>query len=89
MGRIEIELGDGRKLVAYPYSEKSKFKEVWVDVESADGDTIPIAVVGCHAGLPSRKFTARLWSSRNCEEYDKEIHIESMEEPDEKDVSGD
>jgi hypothetical protein len=81
MNRIEIELGDGRKLVAYPYSETSKFKEVWIDVESADGDTTPIAVIGCQAGLPIREFTARLWASRDGEEYDKEIHIESMEEP--------
>jgi len=84
MDRIEIELGDGRKLVAYPYSSEEMYKEVWIDVEGTDGSTTPIAIVGCRAGLPITDFTAKLWTRRDTvdgEDYDKEIHIESMEEP--------
>ncbi|MBQ2485951.1 MAG: hypothetical protein II518_02690 [Candidatus Methanomethylophilus sp.] len=87
MDRIEIELGDGRKLVAYPYSDQEHFKEVWVDVENKDGSTIPIAVIGCTAELPIREFIARLWTGKNVSDgtdYDKEIHIESMEAEDEE-----
>lgn len=87
MNRIEIELGDGRKLVAYSYASEDMYKEIWIDVEGPDGSTTPIAIVGCPAGLPITDFTAKLWTRKNTadgEDYDKEIHIESMEAEDEE-----
>jgi len=80
--QFKIDLGDGRKLVAHSYFEESIYKEVWIEVENTDGSLVPIAIVGCHAGIPIHEFTARLWTRKDATDgtdYDKEIHIESME----------
>lgn len=81
-GKISIDLGDGRKLVAYPYADENAYKEIWVDVEDKDGASTPVAIIGCQAGVPIREFTARLWAGKETEdgtEWSHEIHIEHME----------